>query len=97
MKPFDYIVVGAGLFSALRMKQRHAVISKSDWRNHIAGIFAQRSGHSRGYEYGAHIFHERQEDLGLHVHQFATFNPLYQYSSCQLQRKSTTPFNMNTQ
>ena len=70
MKPFDYIVVGAGLFGATFAHEaatRGYKVKVIEKRNHIAGKYLyKRSGrHSSARIRCAYFPHKRQEDLGL--------------------------------
>ena len=61
MKPFDYIVVGAGLFGATFAHEaatRGYKVKVIEKRNHIAGnIYTKEVEGIQVHEYGAHIFH----------------------------------------
>lgn len=80
-KPFDYLIVGAGLFGAVMAREladkgwRVVVIEK---RGHVAGQCHTivRDGQIT-QAYGGHIFHTNDKRLWDYVNRFATFR---QYS-----------------
>jgi len=101
MKPYDYLIVGSGLFGAVfayeanRKGKKCLVIDK---RNHIAGnIYTKEVEGIQVHEYGAHIFHTSNEEVWKYIHQFAEFN---RYTNSPIARYHeevyNMPFNMNT-
>ena len=101
MQHYDYIFVGAGLFSATiaheaaKRGKKCLVIEK---RSHIAGnIYTQNREGINVHEYGAHIFHTDSKKIWDFVNQFATFN---RYTNCPMANYKGSlynlPFNMNT-
>ncbi len=101
MKPYDYLIVGAGLYGSVFAHQaalhgkRCLVVEK---RDHIAG-----NAHTEFYRgifvhrYGAHIFHTRNRGVWNYVNRLADFNrytnsPLANYKG----EIYNMPFNMNT-
>jgi UDP-galactopyranose mutase len=76
--PYDYLVVGAGLFGAVFAREatdagkRCLVI---DRRKHVAGNChtEERLGISV-HKYGPHVFHTSSERIWAYVRRFATFN-----------------------
>lgn len=77
-KPYDYLVVGAGLFGAVFARQaadagkRVLVI---DRRNHIAGnAYTYLEDKIHVHQYGAHIFHTNNDEVWTYLNRFARFN-----------------------
>ena len=101
MKEYDYLVVGAGLFAAVFVRQaidagkRCLVIDK---RSHIGGnIYCENVDGIHVHLYGAHIFHTDNKEVWDYVNRFVTFNrytnsPLANYEGILY----NLPFNMNT-
>ena len=101
MKEYDYLVVGAGLFAAVFVRQaidagkRCLVIDK---RSHIGGnIYCENIDGIHVHLYGAHIFHTDNKEVWDYVNRFVTFNrytnsPLANYEGILY----NLPFNMNT-
>lgn len=98
---YDYIFIGAGLFSATiahemtKKGKKCLVIEK---RNHIAGnIFTENIEGINFHKYGAHIFHTDSKEVWDYVNQFAEFN---RYTNCPVanwkNQLYNLPFNMNT-
>ena len=101
MKEYDYLVVGAGLFGAVFVRQaidtgkRCLVVDK---RNHIGGnIYCEDMEGIHVHQYGAHIFHTDNKEVWDYVNRFVTFN---RYTNSPLANYKGTlynlPFNMNT-
>ena len=100
-KPYDYLIVGAGLFGAV-MADRLTAAGKSclvvEKRNHVGGnCFTNRISGIDVHEYGPHIFHTSDEKVWGYVNQFAKFNsfincPIANYKGYLYH----LPFNMNT-
>ena len=100
-KPFDYLIVGAGLYGAVFAQQALAkgktclVLEK---RPHIAGnAYTEDLEGIQVHRYGAHIFHTNNRAIWDYVNQFAAFNrftnsPLANYHG----EIYNLPFNMNT-
>lgn len=100
-KPYDYLIVGAGLFGAtfaheamLRGK-RCLVI---DRRAHTGGnIYCETIAGIPVHVYGAHIFHTSDQRIWNYVNQFAEFN---RYTNSPIANFHgeiyNLPFNMNT-
>jgi len=100
-KPYDYLIVGAGLFGAtfaheamLRGK-RCLVI---DRRAHTGGnIYCETIAGIPVHVYGAHIFHTSDQRIWNYVNQFAEFN---RYTNSPIANFKgeiyNLPFNMNT-
>ena len=101
MKPFDYIVVGAGLFGATFAHEaatRGYKVKVIEKRNHIAGnIYTKEVEGIQVHEYGAHIFHTSDKKIWDYVHQFATFNRYTNTPVANFHGEIyNLPFNMNT-
>lgn len=101
MPTYDYLFVGAGLFSAVVARaaldagRRCLVI---DRRPHIAGnIYTEDSDGIQVHRYGAHIFHTDSRGIWEYVNRFAEFN---RYTNCPVANYNgelyNLPFNMNT-
>lgn len=78
MKPYDYLIVGAGLFGAVFAREaadagkRVLVLEK---RGHIAGnVYTERVEGIQVHRYGAHIFHTNDKQVWDYVNRFAEFN-----------------------
>jgi len=101
MKPYDYLVVGAGLFGAVFAREaadagkRVLVI---DRRDHIAGnVYTRKIEGIHTHIYGAHIFHTNDRVVWEYVNRFADFNrftnsPVANYKG----ELYSLPFNMYT-
>lgn len=100
-KPYDYLIVGAGLFGATFAHEAH----KAGKRCLVVDKRLQTGGnlHCRDidgiqvHEYGAHIFHTDKREVWEYVNQLVEFNrytnsPLARYKD----RLYNLPFNMNT-
>lgn len=99
--PYDYLIVGAGLYGAVFARQaadagkRVLVIEK---RPHIAGnIYTEDIEGIHVHRYGAHIFHTNSIDVWNYVQRFAKFNrftnsPVANYHG----ELYSLPFNMYT-
>lgn len=100
-KPFDYLIVGSGLFGATfahlatRAGKRCLVIDK---RPHLGGnIYCENIEGINVHKYGAHIFHTSNKDVWDFVNEIVPFNrytnsPLASYKG----KLYNLPFNMNT-
>lgn len=101
MKRYDYIFVGAGLYSAVfaylatRSGKKCLVIEK---RNHIGGnVYCENIEGIHVHKYGAHIFHTSNRKVWDFVNSFMEFNrytnsPVANYKG----EMYNMPFNMNT-
>ncbi len=101
MNPYDYLIVGAGLFGAVfayeakKVGKSVLVIEK---RDHIAGnVYTEDMEGIHVHKYGAHIFHTNLKHVWDYVQQFATFNrftnsPVANYHG----ELYSLPFNMYT-
>lgn len=101
MEKYDYLVVGAGLFAAVFVRQmldagKHCLVI--DKRNHLGGnIYCEEVDGILVHQYGAHIFHTDNKEVWEYVNRFVTFNrytnsPLANYKG----ELYNLPFNMNT-
>lgn len=100
-KPYDYLVVGAGLYGAVfahEMAARGKRCLVVDKAGHIAGhVFTSLIEGIHVHQYGAHIFHTHDAEIWQYVQQFASFNhyvnsPIANYRG----EIYNLPFNMNT-
>ena len=101
MKPYDYLVVGTGLFGAVFAQQAKAKGKKVlmvEKRDHVAGnIYTKTIDRIHVHVYGAHIFHTNNRMVWDYVNQFAEFNrftnsPVANYKG----ELYSLPFNMYT-
>lgn len=100
-RKYDYLLVGAGLFSATfahEAKKAGKSCLVIDKRSHIGGnIYTEKINGIQVHCYGAHIFHTNDKVLWDYINQFAVFNrytnsPLANYKG----ELYNLPFNMNT-
>ena len=98
---YDYLVVGAGISSAVFCHEA-AKLGKTclviDRRDHIAGnIYTEDVEGINVHRYGAHIFHTSLRPVWEYVNQFAEFNN-YINSPVAVYKDElyNLPFNMNT-
>ena len=100
-KPYNYLVVGAGMFGACFARiatdsgQRVLVL---DQRDHIGGnCYTETQNHIHIHRYGPHIFHTSNEAVWKFLNRFCSFQPFINsplaYSGGKLYN---LPFNMNT-
>lgn len=101
MKPYDYILVGSGLYNgvfaylATRKGKRCLVVEK---REHLGGnIYCEDVEGIHVHRYGAHIFHTSNRKVWDFVNSLAEFNrytnsPVANYKG----EMYNMPFNMNT-
>lgn len=100
-KPYDYLIVGAGLFGATvawrlhRMGKQVLVIDK---RDHTGGnLRCERIGEIDVHRYGAHIFHTSNADVWEFVNSLVPFRPFVNSPIANYcGRLFNLPFNMNT-
>ena len=101
MRPYDYLIVGAGLYGSVFARQmldqgkRVLVVEK---RDHIAGnIYTERVGEIDVHKYGAHIFHTSDKEVWEYVQQYAEFLPFINQPVANYKGEIyNLPFNMNT-
>lgn len=98
---YDYLVVGAGITSAVFANEA-AKVGKTclviDRRDHIAGnIYTEEVNGINVHKYGAHIFHTSLKPVWDYVNQFTEFNN-YVNSPVAVYKGElyNMPFNMNT-
>lgn len=101
MERFDYLVVGAGLFSAVfayKATQKGKSCLVIDKRDHIAGnIYTQNIDGINVHKYGAHIFHTDDSEVWEFVNEFAQFNDFVNTPLANFNGEIyNMPFNMNT-
>ncbi|WP_304154083.1 UDP-galactopyranose mutase [Phocaeicola plebeius] len=101
MKPYDYLIVGSGLYGAtfahlaLKQGKRCLVIDK---RSHLGGnIYCEKIEGINVHKYGAHIFHTSNKQVWDFVNSIVEFNrytnsPIANYKG----KLYNLPFNMNT-
>ena len=101
VKPYDYLIVGSGLFGAtfahLATKQgkKCLVIDK---RPHLGGnVYCENIEGINVHKYGAHIFHTNNKEVWDFVNSIVEFN---RYTNCPVANYKgqlyNLPFNMNT-
>ena len=101
MKPYDYLIVGAGLFGAVFAHQARQAGKRClviDRRNHLGGnVFCDRIEGINVHRYGAHIFHTSNKRVWEFVNSIVEFN---RYTNCPVacygNELYNLPFNMNT-
>ena len=102
-KPYDYLIVGAGLYGAVAARELTASGKRClviDKRDHIGGnIYTQDMDGIQVHKYGAHIFHTSEEETWKYINKFAPhgFNN-YINSPVAVYKDEiyNLPFNMNT-
>lgn len=101
MNPYDYLIVGAGLFGAVFAHEAKKVgksVLVIEKRDHIAGnVYTEDMEGIHVHKYGAHIFHTNLKHVWDYVQQFAAFNrftnsPVANYHG----ELYSLPFNMYT-
>lgn len=101
MKPYDYLLVGAGLFNsvfAYKATKKGKSCLVVDKRNHLGGnIYCDEIDGIKVHKYGAHIFHTSNKNVWNFVTYLTDFNrytnsPLASYKD----KLYNLPFNMNT-
>ncbi len=101
MKPYDYLIVGAGLFGATiayRARQAGKRVLVIDRRPHLGGnIYCEEIEGIHVHKYGAHIFHTDNRRVWQFVNSLVEFNrytnsPVANYRG----HLYNLPFNMNT-
>ncbi len=99
--PYDYLIVGAGLFGAVfarEMKEKGRSSLVIDKRDHIGGnVYTENRMDINVHKYGAHIFHTSDKEVWEYVNRFAEFNN-YVNSPVAVYKDElyNLPFNMNT-
>lgn len=101
MKKYDYLFVGAGLYSATFAycaKQAGKKCLVIDKRPHLGGnLYCEKIEGINVHKYGAHIFHTSNKHVWDFVNSIVEFN---RYTNCPVAnykgRLFNLPFNMNT-
>lgn len=100
-KPYDYLIVGSGLFGATfayRATQAGRKCLVIDKRPHLGGnVFCESIDGINVHKYGAHIFHTSNQKVWNFVNSIVPFNrytnsPVAKYGG----KLYNLPFNMNT-
>lgn len=100
-KPYDYLIVGSGLFGATfayRATQAGKKCLVIDKRPHLGGnVFCESIDGINVHKYGAHIFHTSNQEVWNFVNSIVPFNrytnsPVAKYGG----KLYNLPFNMNT-
>ena len=100
MKPYDYLIVGSGLFGAVFAHEAHKagkrclVIEK---RPHTGGnIYCEEVDGINVHKYGAHIFHTDNRDVWYDVNRLVGF---HRYTNSPIANSKRNlpnlPFKMN--
>ncbi len=98
---YDYLIVGAGLFSAVfacEMRKAGKTCYVIEKRDHIGGnIYTEEQNGIFVHKYGAHIFHTSDKEVWDYVNGLAEFNH-YVNSPVAVYKDEiyNMPFNMNT-
>ena len=101
MKPYDYLIVGSGLFGATFayfVKQAGKKCLVIDKRSHLGGnVYCENIEGINVHMYGAHIFHTSNKEVWDFVNGIVPFNrytnsPVANYKG----KLYNLPFNMNT-
>ena len=101
MTPYDYLVVGSGLFGATFAHLAHKDgkrILVIDKRPHLGGnVYCEEVEGIHIHKYGAHIFHTNNKEIWDFVNSIVPFN---RYTNCPVAnyrgKLYNLPFNMNT-
>lgn len=101
MKPYDYLIVGCGLFGATFARLATDCGKKClilDKRSHIGGnCYTTNIEGINVHRYGAHIFHTSNKVVWNFVNRFAEFNNFINSPKALSGEKLySLPFNMNT-
>ncbi|MCP9857615.1 MULTISPECIES: UDP-galactopyranose mutase [unclassified Cyanobium] len=99
--PYDYLIVGCGLFGATFARLATDVGKRClviDRRPHIGGnCFTEKQEGINVHRYGAHIFHTSNKAVWAFVNRFAEFNNYINSPKAISNGKLySLPFNMNT-
>lgn len=101
MKPYNYLIIGSGLFGATfayLAKQAGKKCLVVEKRSHLGGnVYCESVESINVHKYGAHIFHTFNKEVWDFVNRFVEFN---RYTNCPIAnfkgRLYNLPFNMNT-
>ncbi len=101
MKPYDYLIVGSGLYGATfayfaKQKSKNCLVI--DKRPHLGGnVYCESVEGINVHKYGAHIFHTSNHEVWDFVNGIVPFN---RYTNCPVAKYKgklyNLPFNMNT-
>lgn len=100
-KPYDYLIVGAGLFGATfayRAHQKGRRCLVIDKRPQLGGnVYCEQREGINVHRYGAHIFHTSNSEVWQFVNSIVPFNRYTNSPVANYQGKLyNLPFNMNT-
>ena len=99
--PFDYLIIGAGLFGATfaqKVSEHGKTCLVIEKRTHAGpNTYCREEEGTHVHKYGAHIFHTDKDHVWQYVNRFVHFNhfinsPLANYKG----KLYNLPFNMNT-
>lgn len=101
MKPYDFLIVGSGLFGAVFAHEAHLRGKRClviDKRQHTGGnVYCEQVAGINVHKYGAHIFHTSNKLVWDYVNRLVPFN---RYTNSPVANYKGTlynlPFNMNT-
>ena len=101
MKPYDFLIVGSGLYGssfAHIAKQHNKKCLVIDKHNHLGGnVYCENIEGINVHKYGAHIFHTNNKKIWDFVNSIVEFN---RYTNCPVANYRgelyNLPFNMNT-
>lgn len=101
MKPYDYLIVGAGLFGATFAHLSHKVGKRClviDKRPHTGGnLYCEQQNGINVHKYGPHIFHTSNKQVWDFVNSLVPFNRFTYTPVAEFEGKRfNLPFNMNT-
>jgi UDP-galactopyranose mutase len=101
MKPYDYLIVGAGLYGACFAHQATLKGKKClvvDKRQHIGGnLYCENVDGINVHKYGPHIFHTSNKQVWDYITSLVEFNRFTLYPVANFKGKLyNLPFNMNT-
>jgi len=100
-KPYDYLIVGAGLFGAVcahELRQSGHKCLVIDKRTHTGGnLYCENVNGIQVHKYGAHIFHTNDLLIWNYVNQLVPFRHYHHSVMANYKGKLfNLPFNMNT-
>lgn len=100
-KPYDYLIVGAGLFGAVcahELRQSGHKCLVIDKRMHTGGnLYCENVNGIQVHKYGAHIFHTNDLLIWNYVNQLVPFRHYHHSVMANYKGKLfNLPFNMNT-
>ena len=101
MKPYDYVLIGAGLFNCVLAERLHKAnkhILVVEARDHIGGnCFSKEISGIETHMYGPHVFHTNDTEVWEYLQQFTKFNRF----SCRTKAQAASinysfPINLTT-